>query len=49
MIKHVVRYLQEGNEKDDNLAAIAWGAFALMHYEEGCRCHEAKRIGHKEE
>lgn len=42
LVKHVALYLLEGNSKDDNLAAIAWGAFALMHYEEKCRHHEAK-------
>jgi hypothetical protein len=42
MIRHMVAYLQEGNAKDDNLAAIAWGAFALMHYEESCSHHEQK-------
>ncbi len=40
LIKHLVAYLRNGNADDDNLAAIAWGAFALMHYEEDCRHHE---------
>jgi hypothetical protein len=43
LIKHVVAYLLEGDSAgDDNLAAIAWGAFALMHYEEHCKHHETK-------
>jgi hypothetical protein len=29
----------EGNP-EDNLAAIAWNAIALMHYEDGCKHHE---------
>jgi hypothetical protein len=42
----VVHYLAHGDDgQDDDLAAIAWNAFALMHYGEGCRCHEAKTAG----
>ncbi len=41
LIAHVVDFMENGNSKDDNLAAIAWNAIALMHYEEGCRHHEA--------
>ena len=40
LIRHVADYLLEGNSHDDNLAAIAWAAFALMHYEEGCKHHK---------
>jgi hypothetical protein len=40
LIRHVADYLEYGNEGDDNLAAIAWAAFALMHYEETCRHHK---------
>lgn len=36
LIKHVCDYLARGNTNDDNLAAIAWNAIALMHSEEGC-------------
>jgi len=33
MIAHVEKY-RAGDRTDDHLAAIAWGAFTLMHYEE---------------
>lgn len=33
MIEHIFDYVENGCEKDDNLAAIAWGAFALMEAE----------------
>jgi len=33
MIGHLMLYL-EGDRSDDHMAAIAWGAFAVMHYEE---------------
>jgi len=45
LIKHLNLYLLEGNEKDDNLAAIAWGAFTLIHYEERCQHHLAPISG----
>lgn len=41
LIKHVNEFLAHGNVGDDNLAAIAWNAFALMHYEENCQHHKA--------
>jgi hypothetical protein len=44
LIKHLNAYMDHGNEGDDNLAAIAWNAFALMHYEEDCKHHEAPWI-----
>src|ERR1700719_4656443 len=33
LIDHMWLYLQQGNINDDNLAAVAWGAFALMEIE----------------
>ncbi len=33
LLRHVMAY-EEGSELEDHLAAIAWNAFALMHYEE---------------
>jgi hypothetical protein len=33
MIEHLFLYLEEGNGKDDNLAAVVWGCFALMEAE----------------
>ena len=33
LLAHWVAYLRDGCTKDDNLAAIAWGAFALMEAE----------------
>ena len=33
MIGHLMLYLQ-GDRIDDHMAAIAWGAFAIMHYED---------------
>lgn len=39
LIRHLNDYLQYGNSNDDNLAAIAWAAFTLMHYEERCLHH----------
>ena len=39
LIRHVALYQKEGCSTDDNLAAIAWNAFALMHYEEDCKHH----------
>jgi hypothetical protein len=44
LIQHLNEYLLNGNTKDDNLAAIAWNAIALMHYEEDCKHHEAPWI-----
>jgi NTP pyrophosphatase (non-canonical NTP hydrolase) len=44
LIKHVNEYIMNGNKSDDNLAAIAWNAIALMHYEEDCKHHEAPWI-----
>lgn len=44
LINHITEYLLYGNTKDDNLAAIAWNAIALMHYEENCKHHEAPWI-----
>ena len=41
LIAHVVDYLEHGNTRDDNLAAIALNAIALIHYEEGCNHHTA--------
>jgi hypothetical protein len=34
MAAHMMNFFEEGCEKDDNLAAIAWGAMALMEVEE---------------
>jgi hypothetical protein len=37
VINHLMAHLEKfraGRRDDDNLAAIAWGAFTLMHYEE---------------
>jgi hypothetical protein len=34
VIDHLYRFLEEGNEETDNLAAAAWGVFALMWAEE---------------
>jgi hypothetical protein len=37
VINHMMAHLENvraGRRDDDNLAAIAWGAFTLMHYEE---------------
>lgn len=34
MIAHMWKYLDDGCKLDDNLAAIAWGAFALMEVED---------------
>lgn len=33
LFAHLVDYLENGCEVDDNLAGIAWGAFALMECE----------------
>lgn len=33
MLAHIVDYLENGCKDDDNLAAVAWGAFALMEVE----------------
>lgn len=33
MVRHAVKYLAGFND-EDHLAAIAWNAFAIMHYEE---------------
>ncbi len=42
MFGHLVKY-QEGNAFEDDLAAIAWNAFALMHYEDAeMRAQEEK-------
>jgi hypothetical protein len=38
--KHLAHFKREGvGCKDDDLAAIAWGVFALMHFESSCDCH----------
>lgn len=38
--KHLAHFKQAGTgTDDDDLAAIAWGAFALMHFCSGCSCH----------
>lgn len=37
LINHLVAHLEKyrsGDRTDDHLAALAWGAFVLMHYEE---------------
>jgi hypothetical protein len=44
--KHLQLYKLHGEfdgegKADDNLAAIAWNAIALMHYEENCKHHES--------
>jgi len=46
LIKHLNLYLLHGNfdehgREDDNLAAVAWNAITLMHFEDGCKHHEA--------
>jgi hypothetical protein len=41
---HLQEYKLHGNVGDDNMAAIAWNAFAIMHYEEGCKHHLAPFI-----
>jgi hypothetical protein len=33
LVEHLFEYLERGNKYDDNLAAIAWGAFCLMEAE----------------
>lgn len=33
MFRHLLQYL-EGDNSEDHMAAIAWGAFAIMYYEE---------------
>lgn len=33
LVEHLFEYLESGNAKDDNLAAIAWGCFTLMEAE----------------
>lgn len=33
MFRHFMQYIM-GERDEDHLAALAWGAFALMHYEE---------------
>lgn len=33
MFRHVVKYMM-GDRSEDHLAAVAWNAFALMHYED---------------
>jgi hypothetical protein len=38
---HLANYKMNGNRSEDNMAAIAWNAFAIMHYEEGCKHHLA--------
>lgn len=38
--KHLAHFKREGTGcADDDLAAIAWGVFALMHFESTCDCH----------
>lgn len=44
LIKHTNEYVLHGNSNDDNLAAIAWNAIALMHYEDNCQHHLAPWI-----
>ena len=44
LINHLISYLESGNESDDNMAAIAWNAFAIMHYEDNCQHHKAPFI-----
>jgi hypothetical protein len=34
LLAHVVAYLENGNESDDNLGAILWNAAALAYFEE---------------
>lgn len=33
LVEHVFEYLEHGNTKDDNLAAIVWACFTLMESE----------------
>ena len=33
VMEHLLDYMEEGNTKDDNLAAIVWGCFTLMEAE----------------
>lgn len=40
LLRHVYAW-QEGERTEDHLAAVAWGAFALMYYEDRI---EAKRL-----
>lgn len=41
LMAHMVDYLEKGCVEDDNLAAIAWGSFALMECERVQREEEA--------
>jgi hypothetical protein len=42
---HLNHYKLNGDTAaDDDLAAIAWGVFALMHFESVCDCHECRAI-----
>jgi hypothetical protein len=39
VINHMLKHLNDfsaGDRSDDHLAAVAWGAFALMHFQEHC-------------
>lgn len=36
---HLTKWEQGEKLEDDNLAAVAWGVFALMHFESNCQCH----------
>lgn len=33
LVEHLLKYLEEGNAADDNLAAVVWGCFTLMEAE----------------
>jgi hypothetical protein len=41
---HLNHYKLNGNTVDNDLAAIAWAAFALMHFEAECDCHVVRGI-----
>jgi hypothetical protein len=36
MEKHL-NLLKAGDVTDDHVAAVAWGAYAIMHYQENCK------------
>lgn len=46
LIEHFYKYITEGCSKDDNLAAVAWGAFALMEAEKKAKEFEVPGIDH---